>query len=138
MAFFNKVQTIKMDYMQLTNVFDRLLLVPEYVSLWDDLLKNLNKHYFGSITNTPDGRYTFYMSVTNVYLFPYVKKYIWIRDNIQKVAYELDRPGQYKKFKKSAVNAIVNKKINVQMNGTQNPNQNMQMMNGVQSPNQNI
>lgn len=120
MAFFNNVQTIKMDYMQLANVFDKLLLVPEYMSLWDDLIRKLNRHYFGTVTNTPDGRYTFYMSATIVYFFPYVKKYIWIRDNNQKVVYELDKPNKYKLFKKSALNAIVNKKINMQINANQN------------------
>lgn len=120
MGLFSSVQTIKMDHMQLVNIFDRLILVPEYMSMWDDLIKKLNRHYFGTVTDTPDGKYTFYMSATNVYLFPYVRKYIWIRDNNQKVVYELDEPNKYKLFKKSALNAIVNKKINIQMSMNRN------------------
>lgn len=120
MGLFSSVQTIKMDHMQLVNIFDRLILVPEYMSMWDDFIKKLNRHYFGTVTDTPDGKYTFYMSATNVYLFPYVRKYIWIRDNNQKVVYELDKPNKYKLFKKSAINAIVNKKINIQMSMNRN------------------
>ncbi len=115
MGLFNSnVKTVKMDYMGLANIFDKVLLVPEYASMQDDLLKKLKKIYFGSVTDTPDGKYKFYISAANVYLFPFVRRYIWIRDNANNVVYELDSAFNQKKFRNAAINAIANKKLRIQ------------------------
>ncbi len=110
MGIFSDIKTIKVSHEQLVQVFDQFLLTQEYRALWDTLLKNIQKTYFGSKTDTPDNKYTFYMATTYVYTFPLTKKYIWIRDNENKTVYELNNPYHYKKFLNAAAGVIISKK----------------------------